>query len=348
MSNIPVGASFDIKQEPVKSPQRNPWLVMIEVLVSVSLVAGLFYVAFFVKLSSEVPLITPSPFGNRDNYFDMISPDPENKVLWAVGRGGRIIRTQDSGQHWDIQTVPVLSHLQSIAAWDEETAVVVGDRGVALLTEDGGNHWRQLTLPIRDFGEQLLKVITVGDKEAWLVGQMGTVMYSQDRGHSWSMRHEEQDIAFNGLTVTPSGTLWLVGEFGQIKKSTDQGMHWQEIESPTQTSLMAVAFADDNLGVAVGLSGTVVSTVDGGVNWQLVDVDLNSHLYTLAWTGERFAAVGNGGMILLGEQGSWRQIPLGNQVGWYTNITPINDGFYLSGSNITEFKNRTVRVFKDQ
>ncbi len=327
--------------------KRNFWLVFLEVIASCSLVAGLFYVAFFVKLSSEVPNIEPSAFGNRDNYFDIVSVENNSDILWAVGRGGKVIRSDDRGRNWQIQNVPVQSHLQSIALWDENTAIVIGDHGVALLTENAGGHWRQLKLPIREFGEQLLNVITSGDQEAWLVGRMGTVMHSTDRGHTWVMRHPEEDVSFNNISINPDGSVWLVGEFGKIKKSIDNGLHWQEIDSQTNNSLMGIAFANEKVGVAAGLSGTLLSTLDGGQNWQTQSLSIDSHFYNVAWLGEQFATVGNGSVLLTGKPDQWNLQVLNNAGRWYTSIIADADSIYLSGSNIIRIQDNKIQQFSN-
>lgn len=300
----------------------------IEIILSLVIVFGLLWVAFYLQPSAEVKVIEPSPFGQRENYYGATAPSKDGRVLWAVGRKGRIIRSEDHGKNWVIQNSPITSvHLQDIDAWNNESAIIVGDNGTVLVTSDGGANWSKKELELRQFGEQLLKVhVEKSADRAWAVGAMGSVFVSDDRGDSWRMTHPEEDLSWNGLDVSSDGTVWVVGEFGRMSKSTDHGQSWEEVSVGADQSLMDVSFSDAQTGVAVGLSGTIFSTVDGGEQWQQVESGTDMHINDIAWDGEHFVAVGSGGILLASNSGGthWTVGRLGeNNSFWYTEVVPI-------------------------
>ncbi|MCU7801723.1 MAG: glycosyl hydrolase [Candidatus Thiodiazotropha sp. (ex Lucinoma borealis)] len=317
---------------------------ILEILLSASIVIGLLWVAFYVHPSATVNDIKPSPFGKRENYFGVVAPSSDGKLIWAVGRKGRIIRTDDGGNNWVIQQTPVSHvHLQDIDTWDERSAIVVGDLGTVMVTSDGGVTWQSKDLQLRQFGEQLMQVVVdKTDGRAWIAGAMGSVFVSDDHGESWRITHPEEDLSWNSVSIAPGGTVWLVGEFGRISRSDDQGMSWQQIEAGAEQSLMDIAFSDNTLGVAVGLAGTLLVTEDGGETWSSITGITDNHIYDVSWDGHQFVAVGDGGILLTSDSSGrdWQAGKLGAENSlWYTAIVPLSDGssdrqYLAAGANL--------------
>lgn len=312
---------------------------LFEIGISAVIVLGLLWVAFYWKPTAVVNDIEPSPFGRRENYLGVAVPKPDGSILWAVGRKGRVIRSDDAGKSWKIQTTPVANiHLQDIAAWDERSALVAGDQGVVLTTGDSGATWTRVTVPIREFGEQLIRAFVEPDRgRGWMIGTMGSVFVSDDRGSTWRMTHDEEDLAWNGITVAPDGTVWIVGEFGRISRSRDGGTTWEQIDSAADQSLMAIAFSDTQHGAAVGLAGTILVTRDGGDTWSSVDTGVETHLFDIVWDGSRFYAVGDAGVLLTseGNPSRWQSGRLGQDNSlWYTKVVPVHGRLIASGANL--------------
>lgn len=69
-----------------------------------------------------------------------------DRVIWASGTGGTVVRSVDGGQHWEWLTVKGFekTDFRDIEAFDEKTAVIMGiaDPGYILRTTDGGQHWK--------------------------------------------------------------------------------------------------------------------------------------------------------------------------------------------------------------
>ncbi|WP_440997990.1 WD40/YVTN/BNR-like repeat-containing protein [Arhodomonas sp. SL1] len=309
-----------------------------EIALSALILLALFWVAFFVEPAVEVPEIQRSAIEARDDFYGIAAPRRNGRVIWAVGRYGKVIRSGDAGDSWAIQNTPVEQHLQAIAAWDETHALIAGDGGTVLVTEDGGKQWAQIAVETRPMGgDQLLRARVDEQGRGWITGAMGTVLVSTDGGQSWRHTHPEEDIGFNDLALAPDGTLWLAGEFGVLRRSRDDGESWEEVPAPTDSSLMAIAFADARHGVAVGLSGTVLTTDDGGESWHAGEALAAGHFFDIAWHDGGYLAVGDGGVVArAGREGrEWEvaQIAAGN-FAWYTSVAPAGAGHYIGGDEL--------------
>lgn len=326
---------------------------VLEILLPLLIVGGLLYVAFYVKPTVTLPEYTPTLFEYRDHYYGVVSPDQDHSVIWAVGNNGRVIRTDNAGKDWHIQDTGTKRDLQSISAWDSDSAIVVGDLATVLTTDDGGESWSKVPIEVYEFGDQLLQVFVDSARgQAWISGTMGTVIKSSDRGKTWSMVHPQEDLAWNDITVAPGGSVWVVGEFGRMQRSQDDGASWQEVEAPTAgSSLMAIAFSSQQHGVAVGLSGVVVRTADGGDSWSRVEHVTEAHFFDIVWDGQRFVAVGDNGILASfsaeGQVVQVGRIQPDNSL-WYTQITPLSAAAYLiAGANLGLYSAEKWNVYRE-
>lgn len=305
--------------------------------MSLLIVGGLFWMAFFVKPVVEVKKIERFPFERRDLFYSAESLDEKGQSICVVGSYGKIIRTDDGGVTWDIQKTPVKDHLQKVVAWDQQSLLAIGDKSTVLVTQDAGQNWTRIEVPSFPDGNQLLSAdIDPDSGRAWVVGSMGTVLISDDRGSSWRMTHPEEDVSWNDVTVAPDKSVWIVGEFGTVKYSKDNGENWELVTLPIEASLNAIDFADETNGVMVGLSGTILVTADGGQSWNLAANEAQSHLYGLLWDGSSYHAIGDAGMILSSDKKGveWNVGKLAPQnFGWYTGITRVGRPYFISGSD---------------
>jgi photosystem II stability/assembly factor-like uncharacterized protein len=148
-------------------------------------------------------------------------------VLWIAGTNGKIARSEDDGRNWKLQLIAIKTHLQDIAAWDMDTAIVVGNKGAAGITSSGGATWTEVDVPKSKVANKLTRVLALSQGGAWVVGEMGALLHSADFGKTWERRREEEDVAWNDIAFADAKNGWVVGEFGRILRTTDGGTGWQ-------------------------------------------------------------------------------------------------------------------------
>jgi len=122
--------------------------------------------------------------------------------------------------------------------------------------------------------ESLLLDATYANGRLVAVGEFGHVVYSDDRGETWT----------------------------------------QAASVPTQATLTGVTFVNEKLGFAVGHDATIIRTRDGGENWDLVYHDPESEMAFMAVyfeNEERGFALGAFAFMVEtqdgGEPGSWEE-----------------------------------------
>jgi photosystem II stability/assembly factor-like uncharacterized protein len=289
-------------------------------LVAIALVvAAVLSEAFVPTPKTSAIELSPPKIEYRDQFYGVATT---GDVIWLVGGGGKVLRSDDGGKGWRKQEVPRHEALQDVAAWDESRALAVGNDGVILVTDDGGESWREVDAPRSEIVNKLFRIETLPAGEAWVVGAGGMILHSSDYGASWERRSSQEDVAWNGVDFVDPQRGWVVGEFGRILRTTDAGATWEEVASTVERSLMAVRFRDTSVGVAVGLDGLQSGTP--------------VHLYDVRRAEQGWVVPGDGGALVLGdEQGlSWEARSLAeHELGWHTEAAPSIDGWILVGAN---------------
>lgn len=325
-------------------------MAVITTLIPLALIGGLLYVAFFVKAVTMVPVIQRHIIEPRDKFLGIAMPNAE--IIWAVGSDGKIIRSEDRGRTWMIQSDPVAENLQGIAAWDANKAVAVGNDAVVIRTVDGGKTWKKVQAPKSTVANKLFNVRAYADGVAWAVGEMGAVLKTSDFGQSWVRVIPEKDQAWNDISFFGNHGI-MVGEVGHIMKTEDGGVTWQSAESGTHSSLYSVYLRDASNGVAVGIAGVVLVTHDGGVHWSVAESKTKEHLNDVIWDGSNWIAVGDKGVIVTGdaEGGAWKASRVSEgYLGWNTQVLPIQSGsrtsgYMLAGSSLSRLEGGKFTLF---
>jgi photosystem II stability/assembly factor-like uncharacterized protein len=303
------------------------------------------YAAFFVKPSVVSASIQAPALEKRDRFYGVATPSPAS--IWAVGTFGKVVRSDDDGASWQVQPTPVRVNLQSIAAWDAQAAVAVGN-GAILATSDGGGSWSEKPFPRSPVANKLLRVRIAPDASAWALGEMGAILLSRDRGSTWARTGPEEDVTWADMAF-PENREVLVGEFGRIKLSEDRGKSWREVSSPVKSSLTAIAFKDKSNGIAVGLEGVILATADAGKSWTALQSPIRQHLFDVIWDGDAWVAVGARGMTLKSDDGegkTWSVVQTAEQTfGWYTQVQKKGQRYYFAGAALAVMEQGSLHVF---
>lgn len=187
--------------------------------------------------------------------------------------------------------------------------MVLGAALIAVLAKpyppaDGADGLRQTAVNENFYGVEII------DERAWIVGYYGAILYSGDRGATWSIQSSPTRNALYRAHFHNKDRGWIVGSYGTLLRTDDGGLRWRVQASGTKEHLFGLAWADDRSGLAVGSRGTILRSADAGQSWTNhslpEDLNLNSVAFAdlkRGWIAAEFGAIfhsGDGGM-------SWRK-----------------------------------------
>lgn len=224
-----------------------------------------------------------------------------DRVAWASGAGGTILRTIDGGVTWTNIPVEGAGQLdfRDIDAMSDRVAYALsigpGEASRIYKTTDGGENWT-LQLANKD-PNVFLDAMAFWDASRGIAfsdsvdGQL--VIFQTSDGRNWeripptrlpAALPGEGAFAASGTNVAVHGRnhVWIGTGAGRVLRSTDGGRTWAVSTAPLATSasagIFSIAFRDATHGVVVGgdyqketeAVDNVAITSDGGVSWTLV------------------------------------------------------------------------------
>ena len=270
------------------------------------------------------------------------------KIVWASGTGGTVIKTVDAGRTWKVMTVPGAEKLdfRDIEAFDANTAYVLsignGDASRIYKTTDGGATWK---LQFANTDEKAFyDAIACWNRTFCLamsdpVGGRFRILSTVDGGATWKLeqrfegpaaREGEAAFAASGtcLISTPDSKAYLLvsgGSSARVSRGsrrTDGGISWQTYDTPiakgtSGSGIFSIAMRDGKNGVIVGgnyekadeRNDTFASTSDGGKTWML-GARPNGYRSGVAFVeGDTIVAVGtNGSDISYSRSDAWEKL----------------------------------------
>lgn len=229
------------------------------------------------------------------------------KVVWASGTGGTVIRTIDGGKTWRVMTVPGAEKLdfRDVEAFDANTAYILsignGESSRIYKTIDGGKTWKE---QFRNKNEQaFFDAIACWDKNRCTamsdpVDNRFVLIVTSDGGANWrpmntskmpAAKDGEAAFAASGTCLILRDHLWFYlvsgGNNARLFRANpiiDAGLFWQAFETPIikgspGSGIFSIAMFDENNGVIVGgnyekpdeAKDNLAFTIDGGRTWKL-------------------------------------------------------------------------------
>src|SRR5690554_53261 len=252
-----------------------------------------------------VPLPLDRPAAEDLNHAltnRLLDIDTAADRLIAVGRRGHILTSDDGGQSWAQQPVPVASDLVASHFLDGQLGWVVGHDGVVLKTADGGNTWRkvldgrqaaELIAEFRgnhdELGEEaqfeyerfemegsdkpFLTVHFTDDRDGVVLGAFNYAFRTEDGGDTWvPFSHRiDNPIGFHLYAAFEhQGVLHVAGEKGLLLRWDAESERLTELESPYEGSWFGGISMGDQI-LLFGLRGSAwVGTPESG--WTKVEV----------------------------------------------------------------------------
>jgi photosystem II stability/assembly factor-like uncharacterized protein len=198
-------------------------------------------------------------------YLDLFFQDR----LLGIAVGEEICRTEDGGENFSCQDLPVDGPLRSLAFATELIGCTTGEKGALLCTQDGGRSWRNTLLPT---DERMTQITFATDQIGYIVGHNGSVFRSKDQGAIWQPLPIEALKNRRILSVSfPSGEAvgYIAAEQGLLFKTEDSGTTWTRLPIPTESDLLRVYFPlNPRAGYLLDATGQLLYTSDGGSRWE--------------------------------------------------------------------------------
>jgi photosystem II stability/assembly factor-like uncharacterized protein len=270
-----------------------------------------------------------------------------DRVAWASGANGTILRTTDGGATWQRLTIPGSEKLdfRDIDAIDEKTAYVLsigpGEASRIYKTIDGGAAWTEqfVNRDAKAFFDAMAfwdakRGIAVSDS---VDGQF-VVLTTSDGGQSWTRAiasrfppalPNEGFFAASGtnVAVVRPNHVWIgtgAAAEARVLRSSDGGRTWSVAKTPLTSGpsagIFSIAFTDAAHGIVVGGDYKAESaavdnaavTADGGKTWTAINglSGFRSVVTYLSRDGRSVLAVGPTGSDHSTDGGkTWKPVP---------------------------------------
>ncbi|HEX6975197.1 MAG TPA: YCF48-related protein [Vicinamibacterales bacterium] len=223
-----------------------------------------------------------------------------DRVAWASGSGGTVVRTLDGGATWQVRPVPGAEKLdfRDVDAFSETVAYILsigpGEASRIFKTTDGGATW---TEQFKNTDPKVfLDAMTFRDKDHGVafsdsVDGKFVILHTANGGTTWERipadalppaLDGEGAFAGSGTNIAVVGDdIWIGTTASRVLHSADNGRTWSVTSTPLATGqatgIFSVAFRDRMHGVAVGgnyskeqdATDNAVFTSDGGRTWSL-------------------------------------------------------------------------------
>ena len=261
----------------------------------------------------------PSPQGNPLSGISFI-----NNTGFAVGWGGAVLRTTNSGLSWSFIPLGDSLILYGVSFLDVNNGVAVGTVasgttaggtiGVICKTTDGGDNW---TVQTNNVTNRLQAVFFVNTNLIIAAGWQGRIIRSTDGGNTWTAPSSGTSLALSGIYFTNSLTGFVIGDTGIILRTTDSGVNWSNINSGTANSLRGIQFINDNIGMIAGNLGTILKTTNGGSSWFSQSSTTLNTLNSVSFVDvNNGVVVGTGGKIFRTTNGgtNWIEVITNNNI----------------------------------
>ncbi len=286
---------------------------------------------------------------------DLFSVQAQDDEIWAFGENGTIIMSTDGGLNWQNYESSISSNL-SISDSGFGAFIAAGTDGTVIIKSDSTSPWREISVEVGDgfisgisltgnstavavgnngniwtydvqtwsnisVGEgDLLDVSFLDSDKGIAVGELGTILFSDDGGGSWDYRDaptEASNSRIIDVEFFSDIRAYAITDNGEVLKSSRElttavGFLWnmQYFESEGGSSnlgveLTSIEIATTNKFLLSGADGYLSMSKDGGniVNRQIIPVGNSTSFNDIAMIdGFNGVAVGSSGSLLLTER----------------------------------------------
>lgn len=196
-----------------------------------------------------------------------------DKIGFAGGHDGTVIRTEDGGVTWwrsftdEASETPIMS----LFFLTPSHGFAMGAFSFVIETKDGGKSWerRSLTEGLQD-DYHLNQVFRAKSGAIFVAAEFGVVYRSLDEGKSFTALRTPYEGSFWGGMALPDGAILVYGMRGNAYRSSNEGAVWTKVETNTQGSISGGAVLANGRVVLTGLQGYVGYSDDLGKSFKAV------------------------------------------------------------------------------
>jgi photosystem II stability/assembly factor-like uncharacterized protein len=165
--------------------------------------------------------------------------------------------------------------------------------------------------PLRTSGD-LLAIACFGKSRAWVAGDGGTLLTTDDAGATWRPIESGVTSRLRALTVPSEQLVYVAGDDGVLRISADAGRTWQSVPAPAVALTSVAARADGSTALLTSADGKVWR-LERGVLAEVAAVSTGAlHAVALADNGAAVAVGDGGAMLVSSDSGAiWRPRPTG-------------------------------------
>ncbi len=252
---------------------------------------------------------------------------PDKDHIWVAGQMGHISFSADGGKTWTAQESGTDRQLLDIKFVNPQLGMAVGDQGRIMRTTDGGKTWTRIAVPehvalppdiaeIYAPGDMVLYALSfVDEQHAWIGGEFGVILRSDDGGLTWESPETPVDTSLFGIYFADAENGWAVGIEATMLHSTDGGRTWtkESVPIPKEFTLSIYDVSvQGQYGWAVGDSGYLLNSKDAGASWQLVEepVQMGSHWFrdVVLRPDDSGFILGSSGLVLVANRDTYKAL----------------------------------------
>ncbi|WP_173346122.1 WD40/YVTN/BNR-like repeat-containing protein [Pseudoduganella dura] len=215
----------------------------------------------------------------------------DDRVGWAVGHLGVVLRSIDGGVTWERQLDGVQAAQLALADAERRAAAQASEqaqgavKAARFLVEDGPN-------------KPLLTLVVQSAREVEVAGAFGLVFATSDGGVTWEPESARFDNArgMHLYAAARSGNdLVYVGEQGTVLRGPADGL-LKTVATPYPGTMFGVLAIRGGRLLAHGLRGNALLSEDGGLTWRQVATGMPASI-------QAGAVLDDGAVLLASETG---------------------------------------------
>lgn len=242
---------------------------------------------------------------------------------------GVVFQTLDGGKHWRKIAADLPYQLIASASAKKNDLWIAGEYGILY-------HWKEpksdlltekininagLSEPVLGVGTTFLD-ITIQPETGiiWTVGEKSTVVFSKNKGETWTYRVLKQPSTLYTISFLDRKRGWIGGSHGDFWQTLDGGKNWQYKPYKEKENIYSIYSHKLTSIWLCGQHGLLYKSANKGKTWLKIPLRFRNDLRKIVFRNENQGwIVGEGGLILSTKDGG--KFFLGNYTG-------IIDNFY--------------------